>query len=258
MSILLGDCKNEIDGYIVSCENKKSILNNIEDALKKCGINSSNIVTTKDEILWIRDIFFTVDDKCFICNLTKNDTMNRDRQFEKKSLPELLEDKFEIIHIPSNIKLEGGDIIQSRNDVFVGMGKRTSSNVLKFLDKNLPKKNIIPIPHSSLHLDCIFAVLNHNKIIYHSDYIDKFSVNKYEVLDIKSYVSPNNPIPCNMLICDDNIICSDLIKSEKLYDLLKILNYRVLTINIDSLWKEGGGIRCLTQWYTKLRKQYIY
>ena len=110
MSILLGDCKNEIDGYIVSCENKKSILNNIEDALKKCGINSSNIVTTKDEILWIRDIFFTVDDKCFICNLTKNDTMNRDRQFEKKSLPELLKDKFEIIHIPSNIKLEGATL----------------------------------------------------------------------------------------------------------------------------------------------------
>ena len=173
MSILLGNCNKEIDDYRVSCKNKKAILDNIGDALKKCGLESSNIITTSDEILWIRDIFFTIDNKCFICNLTKSDTMSRNRQFEKNCLPQLIENKFEIINIPTYIKLEGGDIIQSKNDIFVGIGDRTSYEVLEFLNKHLPNMNIIPVIHSSLHLDCIFAVLNHNKIIYHTDYIDK-------------------------------------------------------------------------------------
>ena len=258
MSILLGNCRNDINNYNVSCKNKRLILDEIANKLKKCGLKTLNVTTSGDEIIWIRDIFFTVDNKCFICNLTSNDTMYRDRRFEKNSLIELLNKKFEMINIPKNIKFEGGDIIQSNNDIFIGIGNRTCSEVIEFLRNQLPNKNIIPITHTSLHLDCVLSVLNHNKIIYHSDYIDELSINNYEILDIKEYVNPNNPIPCNLVIYNNNIICSDLIKDEKLYDLLHILKYRVHTINIDNLWKEGGGIRCLTQWYTKLRKQYIY
>ena len=258
MSILLGNCNSDINGNYVKCKNKKNILSKLGKTLNKIGLNTLNIDIDVDEIIWMRDIYFIIDNQCFLCNLTECDSMKINRSKQGKDLINILSKKYTINYIPEEIDIEGGDLLQSDNDIFVGIGDRTNYSIIDFLYTKFPKKNIIPIKHTSLHLDCVFTILNDNKILYHSDYVSPFKINNYEILDIKEFVNPANPIPCNFLLYNDNIVCSDLIKNEMLLELLKILNYRVYTINIDNLWKEGGGIRCLTQWYTTLRSQYIY
>ncbi len=259
MSIILGNCHKDIINNFEKCSSKRNIIDNISKVLHECGIDTLKINTNLDETIWIRDIYFIIDDQCFICNLTNLCTMNTNRYIEKKDLIQLLDKKYKKInYIPRYVDIEGGDIIQSNNDIFVGIGARTNFNSTIFLKTKFPHKRIIPIYHSSLHLDCVFTVLNNNQILFHSEYVESFTIDNYEKLDIKDYVNSDNPIPCNFFIYQDNIVCSDMIKNEKLLDLLKILNYRVFTINIGNLWKEGGGIRCLTQWYTTIRKQNIY
>lgn len=258
MSILLGNCISDINNNYVSCVDKRKIIKNISSVINECGINTLKINTISKETIWMRDLFFIVDNQCFLCNLTTSDTMKINRENQTNEIINILDKNYIINYIPDDIDIEGGDIIQHKDDIFIGIGGRTSYNSINFLKNMIPNKNIIPIHHTSLHLDCIFTVLNNNQILYHSDYLKSFKVTGYEKLDIKDLVDSSNPIPCNFLIINDNIVCSDLIKNEKLLDLLKILNYRVYTINMGNLWKEGGGIRCLTQWYIPLRSQNIY
>ena len=55
----------------------------------------------------------------------------------------------------------------------------------------------------------------------------------------------------NLLIIGNNIITIDIKKFYKFYDFLKTMGFNVILIPFFNLWKDGGGIRCLTQWIDK-------
>ena len=256
MSILLGNCL--YGNNISSCEEKDDIIVQISSILKEIDIEPVFLKSNKD-IIWIRDIFVIIDNICFICNLTQRDTIGNNRRNEYKALLQYLNTQFLLKFIPKNIMLEGGDIIQDGNNIFLGIGKRTNMEAYYYLNKHFNDKNIYPIEHNSLHLDCIFTVLNDNKILINKNYIEQtVNIKSYTVIDVSSYVSIHNPISLNFLVIGNNILCSNLIESEKILNILNSMNYRVWSINTHNLWKEGGGIRCMTQWLYTIGSQKIY
>lgn len=256
MSILLGNCL--YGNNISSCEEKDSIIIQISNVLKKLDIEPV-FLKSKRDIIWIRDIFVIIDNVCFICNLTQRDTIGNNRKNEYKALLQYLNTQFVLKFIPKNIMIEGGDIIQDGNNIFLGIGKRTNMAAYNYLKTHFSNKNIYPIKHNSLHLDCVFTVLNDNNILINKAYIEnQVSINTYTIYDVSSSVSTDNPISLNFLLIGNNILCSDLIESEKLLDILYSMNYRVWPIKTHNLWKEGGGIRCMTQWLYTIGSQKIY
>ena len=108
-----------------------------------------------------------------------------------------------------------------------------------------------------MHLDCIFTVLNNNKIIYDKNYIIDLSniPNYYETLNIR--IISNSNISCNLILVGNSILIAED-NNEKLIKLLEILNYNVIPIKYYNLGKEGGGVRCMAQWLTYFRLQKTY
>ena len=256
MTILLGKCL--YDSKITTCTQIDNIILQLSSVLNNIGIETL-FLESDHNIIWIRDIFIIIDNVCFICNLTQRDTIGTDRSNEYKYLLQYLNTQFVLKFLPRYIKLEGGDIIQDGDNIFLGIGKRTSIEAYKYLKKMFKHKNILAIQHNSLHLDCVFSVLNNKTILYNKNYINNtLKINNYKTRDISKYVDNKNPISLNFLVIGNNIVCSNLIEKEDLQMILQNMNYRVWTINTHNLWKEGGGIRCMSQWLSTIASQKIY
>ena len=253
MSIIIGSSARNVKNCHLSCVSKQKILNNLADKILSLGVNVIKVKHNVDEILWLRDIFVIIDNKCIICNLTKKDSIGKDRSKEYYTIASNLISKYILIYLPDDIKLEGGDIIQNGNDIFIGIGQRTNEKAVDYLQFIFPTKNIIPVIHKDLHLDCVLSVVSLDTILYsgkrtHIDYSEY--IKKYTLYDIDDDET-DGILVTNFLLIGNDVIHSNRRENKKVVDILKDLGYTVHFVDIKELWKEGGGIRCMTQWIKK-------
>tara|TARA_B100000902_G_scaffold112836_1_gene114077 strand:- start:1397 stop:2188 length:792 start_codon:yes stop_codon:yes gene_type:complete len=223
--------------------NIKKILNNLNIKV----IQPKNVKVNTCMALWMRDSFINIDDKLYLLP----------NSYSKKRIPE---EELKTINIEgeivSHIYIDGGDIIQHNNTIFIGIGTRTKLEAYEWLKKEFPNKNIIKINHSALHLDCCFCILPNNTIIYSKKYIKSFPSllrKKYTVTCVEEFINKNtNPnLATNLLIINNTILAADLTKFHRFYNYLESQGFHVILIPYYNIWKHGGGIRCLTQWIEK-------
>jgi N-dimethylarginine dimethylaminohydrolase len=175
--------------------------------------------------------------------------MNTDRSIEYDYIKKFLNTEKKIIEIPDNILFEGGDIIQEGNYMFVGISSRTNIQIVTILKDLFPNKNIIPIHHTALHLDCCFCILDNKLVFYDSKYIENISLpNKFTIFDIASIVDSGKYMATNFVRVGNTLIMSKIKKNAIFRKILRDIGYKIILINTQNIWKEGGSIRCLTQW----------
>jgi len=249
MSILLGNCNSNIDNCYVNCNSKQIVIQDINNAFVTLGIHVIQVNINLDEVIWMRDLYVPIDNIYLKCNLTKNSTMNTDRSIEFDYIKKYLNSEKKIIEISSNILFEGGDIIQEGNYIFVGISSRTNIQIVPILQELFPKKNIIAIHHKALHLDCCFSILDNTLIFYDSKYIDKLSLpNKFKIFDISLIADSGKYMATNFVQVGNTLIMSKIKKNATFRKILRDIGYKIILINTQNIWKEGGSIRCLTQW----------
>lgn len=250
--ILLGYCKNTTTKDIVSIEEKNHMLSDIEKVLDRHGLIVERFPNKNlDEHLWVRDNYFVLGNTCVLCNLTINDTIGKNRSIEEKDIENFLcERGCRTIRLPRHLLLEGGDIVSFGNHVFVGVGERTCLESVKFLKKRFPSYEFHSIAHSDLHLDCCFAALddiimyNDSKILEDMGTFREFfpDVDFINLDSIDASLFNTNFIEYNRTIFHGEI--SSAVKNiflSKKYDVIELPS-------INTIYSEGGGIRCLTQW----------
>ena len=266
MSILIGSSNNSPSYAYLTSDEKNTILDSIQNKIETVSkVKVKRIQKDNEEILWVRDIFVIIDNVCLICNLTKLDTLSKDRSNEFHEIVKyiLKYTTYKLHYLPKGISLEGGDIIQNNNDIFIGMNKRTTKKAYQYLKRIFPTKNFIPVLHKDLHLDCVLTILKNNTILYSKKRIlnsdaENFLINLklYKTINIDSD-NTNDSLLTNLIIIGNNIIHSSRVLKTKTFDIIEELGYNIHTVDIKDLWKEGGGIRCLTQWIDYPTEQLI-
>lgn len=247
-SILIGNCNRNIEDFVLSCSSKKRVLNKLSEVFKELGENVVRIIPSSDEILWIRDIYIPIDNTYVIGNLTQDSTMNRNRSDEYEQIIPYFNSYKKIITSPKKVKLEGGDIIQQDDFIFVGLGERTNMEAVHFLKQKFPKKHIIPITHTSLHLDCVFCVLDKN-VFYDSKYISHLDLDGlFHTYDISHMVDSGKYLATNFVRINNTLITSNTPQNASFRQLLRNMGYKIKMVDTKGIWREGGSIRCLTQW----------
>lgn len=256
MSIIIGSSKKDLTN-IISSSTKQQIIDNLGNKIKSLGVDVIKVQHNIEEILWLRDIFVVIDNKCIICNLTKKDSIGKDRSKEYLSIASSLFSKYAIVQLPKDVKLEGGDIIQNGDDIFIGIGERTNEKAIDYIQYLFPMKNIIPVSHTDMHLDCVLTVVFPNTILYSKKrtYIEEHNkyIKKYTLHDIDD--ETDGILVTNFLIIGDNIIHSNRKENKRVISILQNLGYTIHIVDINELWKEGGGIRCMTQWIQKTNQE---
>lgn len=258
MSIIIGSSKRNVKNNSLSFVSKQKIIDDLENKIKSLGVDVIKTQHNVDEVLWLRDIFVIIDNTCIICNLTSNDSIGKDRRTEYLSIDRDLFSDYKIVCLPSDVKLEGGDIIQNKDDIFIGIGERTNEEAVDYLQYLFPMKNIIPVIHTDMHLDCVLSVVSPNTILFSGKrtYIEHSeNIKKYTLHNIDD--ETDGILVTNFLIVGNNVIHSKRKQNKKVIYILRSMGYTIHFVDIEDLWKEGGGIRCMTQWVRKA-KQDIY
>ena len=246
--------------------NSSNALKLIEKELK--NLNIKVIRPKKSKVsdiclsLWVRDTSFNIKNKLFVIpHMIYYSNMKRATQVKQEV--EVIPYKNESEVVPSNVNLDGGDIIMDDKNIFVGKGVKTDDSGSMYMKKKFSNYNIITIRHHALHLDCCLGILPNKKLLYSKTYIKRlpgFLRKEYDCYCVEDYMykhyEPN--LATNFLLVNNTIITAYKKKFERIYDLIKSFGINVITIPFSNIFKAGGGVRCMTQWYRLPENQRIY
>ena len=256
MSILVGRgdiynieiCKKQPDYKYHMIIPITTITNNLANILKKLGLKVKRPLKKNVKIcqsLWTRDQSINVNNKIyFFSDNPKNAPSSKATQ----TIP------YKGKLVKDTVVIDGGDIIQDGHIIYVGLSpERTDKTGLAWIRKTFPKHTIIPIKHKSLHLDCCFSVMPNNQLLYSKQYISSLPQSvrkKYKCKKVEDLIGQNVDanLATNNLIIGNNIITTDQAKFKGVRTYIKSLGFNVIELKYGTLWRHGGGPRCLTQW----------
>ena len=232
-----------IDKQLILCEQKQFWC-----LLEKYGVNILivNSVDNAKGQMFTRDLAFVIGDKLFISNMKKENRKNAIAGWSK-----IISDinPSNIIKVPDNIYLEGGDVIVDNKTIYVGISERTTIDGINFLKNKLGKEyQVIPLrlKQKFLHLDVVFTIINPNLCIIYKEGLEEESYNllsKYEKIEITQ--SEQFELSTNVFIIDKKTVIMNS-NHKRIEKILKNKGFNVLLLDISETAKLGGAFRCTT------------
>jgi N-dimethylarginine dimethylaminohydrolase len=242
----------------------KEALRMIKMEIEKKGVKVIRpLRTRKDDMcmsLWVRDSSFTLHNKVYLMpNMVSDGYRSKQISSEVDVIP--YKDEGEIV--PSGVNLDGGDIIIDGRRILLGKGRRSDESGLEYMKDKFVDRDIVSVRHHALHLDCCLCVLPGNKLFYSKRYIKRLpSVlrESYLCYNVEDYMNENDDpnLATNMLLIGNTIIVAKKRKFERFYNHIESLGFEVIRIPFKNIFKGGGGVRCMTQWYKMPKDQEIF
>lgn len=196
--------------------------------------------------MFTRDLAFVIGDKFFISNMRKEN-----RRLAINGWEHIIKDidKDKIIKVPSNIYLEGGDVLVDNKNIYVGISERSTMDGVEFLKNVLgPDYNVIPLKLKPkfLHLDVVFTIVNPNLAIVYKEGLEEESYklleryNKIEITEQEQF-----ELGTNVFVIDSqNIIINS--NHLRIASELKKYNINIIPLDMSETSKDGGAFRCTT------------
>jgi N-dimethylarginine dimethylaminohydrolase len=239
----------------------------VAEVFKKHNVNVLRPEVIEDyNQIFSRDIAFVIDNKLVKANILPD----RDKEFEAiKSVIKQIDPK-NIIHLPEECHVEGGDVMPWNDYIFIGTYRgedypdyitaRTNVEAVNAIQElfpnkivksfNLRKHNIDP-KENALHLDCCFQPIGKNKAILHRNgFLEEEEYNW-----LKNYFGEENVFEITkdeMFNMFSNVfsISEKVIISEKnftrLNNWLRENDFTVEEVPYAEIAKQEGLLRCST------------
>ena len=154
--------------------------------------------------------------------------------------------------------LEGGDLMLTPTEVFVGLGERTNEVGCESLRALLaPDRRVTPIrlTRGTLHLDVALNLLGPQiGVIYQPSIAGGLpeSLRGVEWIEVTDEEFAKQAV--NILVLDPGMVIMDA-RHERLRSELTSRGFRCLLVELDEITKVGGGVRCMTLPLVRVRAQ---
>lgn len=188
-----------------------------------------------------RDIGFVIGQKLFISSMCEKRRRDEWKGIEH-FFPMLSGD---IIHIPPDVCIEGGDIVIEGDVVYCGVSSRTTMAGISFLKGSLGNNyTVIPLPIKEIHLDLVFNIIDRGIALIHSplfEFIPEGITNNYSLIEVGKTEYEMTAI--NSLSIGNKII---LVRDtcRKTISSLRTFGFEVIEVEYNGVPQKGGGIRC--------------
>jgi N-dimethylarginine dimethylaminohydrolase len=155
----------------------------------------------------------------------------------------------EFVDTASVGQLEGGDIVVTPDEVFVGLGERTDERGYASLcDLLSGTRKVTPIHLAAgvLHLDVAANLLSPDVGVLHRPSIIgdlPKSLREVEWIEVTDDEFAEQAV--NMLVLEQGAVIVDA-RHERLQNALEIRGFRCITVQLSEITKVGGGVRCMT------------
>ena len=250
--------------------NSKSCVDQINEFFEVLEKYNVNILRPKNiygiNQIFTRDIAFVIENKLILPNIIK------DRVEELTAISYILDqvNTCNVIKTPSNVRVEGGDVLVCNDHIFVGYSEkedfdkyivsRTNRLAINFLSQNFPAKEVkgfelnksdVNPRNNALHLDCCFQPIGKDKAIIHKagfkrpediEYLTNyFGAENLIEIDTDEMYNMN----ANVFSISEKVIVSDRNFTSLNYKL-KQYGFTVEEISYSEIGKMSGLLRCST------------
>ena len=250
--------------------NSKSCVDQINEFFEVLEKYNVNILRPKNiygiNQIFTRDIAFVIENKLILPNIIK------DRVEELTAISYILDqvNTCNVIKTPSNVRVEGGDVLVCNDHIFVGYSEkedfdkyivsRTNRLAINFLSQNFPAKEVkgfelnksdVNPRNNALHLDCCFQPIGKDKAIIHKAGFKRTEDIEY----LANYFGAENLIEinteemynmnANVFSISEKVIVSDRNFTSLNYKL-KQHGFTVEEISYSEIGKMSGLLRCST------------
>lgn len=218
------------------------------ETLKELDVEvlEANQVSNAKGQMFTRDLAFVIGEKFFISNMRKE---NRKAAIDGWNNIINQIDPEKIIRVPSDIYLEGGDVLIDNKTIYVGLSERTTMEGVNFLKKILKDEyTIIPLrlKPKFLHLDVVLTIINPGLMIVYKDGLEEESYNllkQYDKIEITE--EEQFELATNVFVVDSKTIIMNA-NHTRLASELQKRNINVILLDMAETAKDGGAFRCTT------------
>lgn len=197
--------------------------------------------------------------------------MVEDRVKEQDGLKSMLNrNPGEVLHPPSTVQMEGGDVMPMGNEIWVGYAEddsfnqfttaRTNKAALDWLTSKFPAKNVLGFElvksdedplRNALHLDCCLAPLGRGHLLVHKDGFKNHDqlnliLSRYlesQILDVSAEEMAQ--MHCNVFSLSHDVVLSGK-GFKRTNEQMRKWGYEVIEIDLTETAKMGGLLRCST------------
>ncbi|MFG0252298.1 MAG: dimethylarginine dimethylaminohydrolase family protein [Phycisphaerales bacterium JB038] len=222
-----------------------------QSALESCGVEVfiPDPVEGVPDQLTPRDIGFVMGDT-FVLAAMSQASRKREWTGIKKVLDEIPAEK--ILRVPSDVSVEGGDIILDRGTLFIGLSERTSIEGAEWMREQYAwryRVQLVPLKElhheeDILHMDCTFLPVGaHHCLIYPDGFhqMPKCIEHDYEWIEITR--EEQFELATNVLSVSPTEVISRQ-GSERVNAKLREAGFTVIEVPFDEAPKGGGSFRC--------------
>ncbi len=210
-----------------------------EDALRRCGARVVPLPASRDlpDCVFVEDTAIVLDEIAVMMSMGA-----ASRRDEVPAVEAALREfrGIERVQLPATI--DGGDVVRSGRDVFVGLSQRTNDAGVEALRAILSPfgYSVAGVPVlRCLHLKSACSALPDGRLLVNADLIDPSPLNRGLIAVPKA-----EPLAGDVLVIGDRIIVSDAFPET--CALLTSLGWDVIPVSVSEFAKAEGGVTCLS------------
>ena len=211
-----------------------------EDALRACGARVIRLGGDCDlpDCVFVEDTAIVLDEVAVLMSMGA-----QSRRGEVPAIEAALRDfrPIERVQVPATI--DGGDVVVSGRDVFVGLSRRTNQDAVDFLAGVLApfgyRVTAVPVLRC-LHLKSACSALPDGSMFVNADLIDTSPLAGRRLVPVPD----GEELAGDVLVIGDRIIVSDAFPES--IARLSSLGWTVIPVSVSEFAKAEGGVTCMS------------
>ena len=142
--------------------------------------------------------------------------------------------------LPSSVTLDGGDVLNTDEKIFVGISSRTNFEAVNALAK-FTKKPVIPIKIlRGLHLKTSVSYLGNDILVLDPSSVETNPLHEFKWIETDS----SSHRAANCLAIENKVLMSK--ESNQIADRIHKEGFKTLELDISEFEKADGGLTCLS------------
>ena len=210
------------------------------EALRACGCDVTLLETNREmpDCVFVEDTALVLDE---LAVMMSPGAVSRRRE-PAGIQPEIAKYR-PIARIKLPATIDGGDIVVSGREIYVGRSPRTNDEGIQALRTTLAPYgySVTGVPVTGcLHLKTACSALADGRFLVNAGWIDASAFDPTVLVQVPD----NEPWAGDVVVIEDQIIASDAFPET--IELLRGLGWRVVPVSVSEFAKAEGGVTCLS------------
>ena len=185
--------------------------------------------------VFIEDNALILEGRAIICSMKEST-----RQEETSFLAKSVRSHIPVVQLQAPVFIDGGDVLQTKDTIFVGQSQRTNPEAVEAL-QSLTSKSVVPVQvNQGLHLKTSVSLLRENLLVINPSNVDTKPFREFEWIEVEE----EEAYAANCLAVGDAVILPS--GFPKLEQRIKAQGFSTLPVEMSEFQKADGGVTCLS------------